>query len=687
VDPTAAERRLAAILSADVVGYTRLMADDEAATIRAITDYREEIAMLVRQHRGRVVDAPGDNLLAEFPTALHAVHGAVEIQRVIGVRNADLPAERRMEFRIGVHLGDVAVEGDRIYGDGVNLSARLQGLAEPGGICISGEVHGQIRHKLDLEYENLGEQQVKNLPDPVHVFRVKLEAQAKPPETPRRPKRHAALAAGLLVLVGVAAAVSWRMLAERAGEIPAVEISSPIRSIAVLPLENLSGDSEQEYFSDGMTDVLIGDLAKLGSLKVISRTSVMRYKQSDKSLPEIARELNVEGVVEGTVMRAGDRVRVTAQLVDARTDHHLWNERYERDLSDVLSLQSEIARSVAAQIQLELTPQEAARLTATRPVKPEAHDAYLRGLHALSPWASLREGLKAIELFGKAARLDPTFAEAHAALAFTYTRLGFWLLPPAEVMERARSAALRALALDEDSALAHVALAEVLYRYDWDWEGGRRELERAVALSPGDAWVLERYSIYLAIVGRFDESLAVSRRSVDAAPLDPRIRAEYAMRFHFARRSDRAREELLRVIDSDPAVPEAYMILFTVDLELGLAEEATWADQKFREITGSDAPWREEVRRGYREGQSTEDRIRAWLSVAVAHRDEVTPPIFAYCYAYLGENDLAFEWAEQMYERRDPSLVLLPIHPMWDPVRSDPRFDDLLRRINYPGAS
>ncbi len=199
--------------------------------------------------------------------------------------------------------------------------------------------------------------------------------------------------------------------------------------------------------------------------------------------------------------------------------------------------------------------------------------------------------------------------------------------------------------------------------------------------------MLERYAIYLAQVGRFDEAIAVSMRSVDAAPLDPRIRTEYAMQFHFARRSERAREELLKVIDSDRAVPEAYLLLFFVDLELRLADECIWAEQKFREITGSDAAWRQEVRQGFREGQSTEDRVRAWLSVAVAHRDEVAPTVFAFFYAYLGENDLAFEWLEQLYERRDESLVLLPIHPMWDPVRSDPRFDELLRRINHPGAS
>jgi TolB-like protein/class 3 adenylate cyclase len=340
------ERKLAAILSADVVGYSRLMAEDEDATVRALTDHRDAIAALVGQHRGRVVDAPGDNVLAEFPAATDAVQCAVEIQRVLEVRNAPLPGDRRMQFRIGVHLGEVRAEGERIYGDGVNIAARLEGLAEPGGICISGAVHDQVQSKLDLRSEDLGEQSVKNIPKPVRVFRVTIEAETALPEKRSKSPRRAALAVGVVVFLGAVVVVGWRMFAGD-GEVTGAAISSPIRSIAVLPLENLSGDPEQEYFADGMTEALIGDLAKIGSLRVISRTSVMQYKEARKPLPEIARELNVEGIIEGTVMRDGDRVRITAQLIDARDDRHLWADRYDRDLRSILALQSELARAIA----------------------------------------------------------------------------------------------------------------------------------------------------------------------------------------------------------------------------------------------------------------------------------------------------------------------------------------------------
>jgi adenylate cyclase len=262
------ERKLAAILSADVVGYSRLMAEDEAATIRTLTDYREEIAMLVRQHRGRVVDSPGDNILAEFPTALDAVRGAVEIQRVIGVRNSDLPAERRMEFRIGVHLGDVAVEGDRLYGDGVNIAARLEGLAQPGSICVSRTVREQVLHKLELAYEDLGEQEVKNIPEPVQAYRIGIGAETLPAGLRPRPIRRVAVTTLLVLLVAAVGAAAWRYWAALERERGVSAIGALPTAIAVLPFADMSPGRDQEYFADGMAEELINALSKVPGLRV-----------------------------------------------------------------------------------------------------------------------------------------------------------------------------------------------------------------------------------------------------------------------------------------------------------------------------------------------------------------------------------------------------------------------------------
>jgi class 3 adenylate cyclase len=279
-------RRLAAILSADVVGYSRLMAEDERETLRALKAYQEVTGALVRQHHGRVVDSPGDNLLAELPSALDALEAALEMQREIAARNATVPADRRMQYRIGVHLGDVMVDGDRIYGDGVNIAARLQALAEPGGSCVSGAVHEQVGKKLAVSYGDLGMQSLKNLPEPVHVFSIRTEGVAAPARVRPRVMRPLVAVAGVLALAAAIFA-AWRLL-------PLGASPGPIRSVAVLPLENLSGDPEQEYFADGMTETLIGDLGRIGALKVISRTSVMRYKGARKPLPEIAAELGVD---------------------------------------------------------------------------------------------------------------------------------------------------------------------------------------------------------------------------------------------------------------------------------------------------------------------------------------------------------------------------------------------------------
>jgi len=510
--PSAARpRRLAAILSADVAGYSRLMAEDEEATVRTVTAYRETVELLVAQHRGRLVDFTGDNFLAEFPSALDAVRGVLELQRVLAARNAELPPERRMQFRMGIHLGEVRVEGERLFGTGVNVAARLEGLAEPGGVCISAAVYAQLQGKLEALCEDLGEHSVKNIPEPVRVYRVPLDraafaAEASPQVRRRRlgsnrPGRWLAATVVLLALIGFGV---WSR--HRPAEL------APIRSIAVLPLENLSGDPEQEYFADGMTEALIGDLARIGALNIISRTSVMQYKGDRKPLPQIARELDVEGIIEGTVMRVGDRVRITAQLIDARTDRHLWTDRFDRDLSDVLLLQADVAHAVAEQVRLELTLEERAGL-ASRTVDPAAYDAYLRGRARVGSWGNVgRWAPQAIEHFERAVELDPGLAEAWAWVANVRMSLGNLglNLRDREQYPRAREAAQRALDLDDHLGMAHAVLGYILMQNAWDFAGAKREFERAIELSPGDPTVVNGLAWYLLLTGKTEQGLALS---------------------------------------------------------------------------------------------------------------------------------------------------------------------------------
>jgi TolB-like protein/class 3 adenylate cyclase len=336
-----AERKLAAILSADVVGYSRLMAEDEAGTIRTVTAYREQIATLVREHRGRVVDSPRDNLLAEFPTALDAVQAAVEIQRVIGARNADLPAERRMEFRIGVHLGDVAIEGGRIYGDGVNIAARLEGIAEAGGICTSATVYEQVERKLDLGFEDLGKKEVKNIAKPVRVYRVALQSPAAERETPSR-RRPAVAGLVALVLVGLGSFALWRACGEG-------NLFDGRPMIAVLRFCSLSGEAEQ-YLADGMAEDLITRLSNWGRYPVIARNSSFTFDGCAADMRHISEELGARYVVEGSLRKAGDQIRVTAQLIDAATGAHVWAETYDREYQDIFAIQDEVTEKIASSI-------------------------------------------------------------------------------------------------------------------------------------------------------------------------------------------------------------------------------------------------------------------------------------------------------------------------------------------------
>ena len=421
------ERRLAAILNADAVGFTRLMADDEMATVETVTACKREIAGLVEDHRGRTVDSPGDNVLAEFPSATQAVTCAVSIQATLEIRNAAIPAPRRMHFRIAVHLGEVVVEGDRIYGDGVNVSARLEKIADPGGVCVSQKVFDEVTGKLDLAFEDLGEQTMKNFPRPIRAYRILLDggSLATTPGTGpqpnfarvlRAPGRSAGLAGFGLLAVGL-----WFWLSSSGTSAPPLAAVRPaIRSLAVLPLENLSRELGQDYFTDGMTEAVISRLAKIASLSVVSRTSVMQYAGIRMPLPEIADKLGVDAVIEGSVLRVGDVVRITVQLIDARSDRHLWTESYERNLRDVLTLQSEVARAIAREVEIVLEPADAADLGADGSIDPEAYEAFLKGTHFLKQ-SGAKNHVRAVEFLEQAVAAEPDFAPAWAALADGYT--------------------------------------------------------------------------------------------------------------------------------------------------------------------------------------------------------------------------------------------------------------------------
>lgn len=479
-------RRLAAILSADVAGYTRLMRADEVATFATLKRCRELMRSLVEQHSGRVVDTTGDSLLAEFGSAVNAVECAIAVQRALAEQNVGLPVERKMQFRIGVNLGDVLAEGGRIYGDGVNVAARIQELAEPGGICISGLVHNQVRHVLDPNHDFLGKQKVKNVADPIPVYRIAVN-----PEAPRRRRWRLRLRDKRLVLGGslatllLIAAVAWIVSARTALVSPAGQDQL---SIAVLPFANLSNDPTQEYFSDGVTTGLITELSRLSKLFVIARYSTFIYKRSPVDVRKVGRELNVRYVLDGSVQRSANRVRISVQLIDAVTGHNLWADHYDRELTDVLAVQDEITKNIVTTLSVRLTEEEMRQLSQRYTANIEAYDYFLQG-QAQFLLNTKESHRRARELFQQAIGLDPNFARAIAALAMVHLdEFRFkWSADPEASRRLAHELAERTVALDKNLAHGHGVLAFVYLYSSKRYDQAVEEAGRAIALDPNNA--------------------------------------------------------------------------------------------------------------------------------------------------------------------------------------------------------
>lgn len=478
------KRKLVAILSADVKGYSRLMGEDEDATVSTLTAYREIMTMLIKKHQGRVVDSPGDNLLAEFTSVVNAVRCGVESQDELTIRNDVLPENRKMEFRIGVHLGDVIVEGERIYGDGVNMAARIEGLAEGSGISISGTVYDSIENKLDLDYKFQGEHTVKNIKKPVRVYRVR--------------KKFAITVSG----------------DDRQYKLP----DRP--SIAVLPFVNISGDPEQEYFSDGITEDLITDLSKASGLFVIARNSVFTFKGMAVRVKELGQKLGVRYVLEGSVRKVGNRVRITAQLVDASTEGHLWAEKYDRDLIDIFSLQDEVTQKIVAALKVKLTEDEQESIVYKDTNNLEAYDYNLRGLESINRYTK-KSIAEARQMLEKAINIDPKYASAYSNLGKCHWAdwANGWSQNP-QLLEHAFELSQRAIALDDSLTSARVVLSDV---YLWKKLHDRAiaVIERAVKLNPNCADAIEQQGEILIWAGRPQEGMELVRKAMRLNPIYP----------------------------------------------------------------------------------------------------------------------------------------------------------------------
>jgi adenylate cyclase len=540
------ERRLAAIFAADVAGYSRLIGADEEGTLARLKAHRRElIDPTIAEHQGRIVKTTGDGVLAEFASPVKAVRCAIDVQHGMAGRNAGVPEGQRIEFRIGINLGDVIVEDDGdIYGEGVNVAARLENIAEPGAVYISRTVRDFVDGTPELVLEDLGERELKNIARPVQVFRIAPPqtagaAQAGPPAVPHKP------------------------------------------SIAVLPFTNMSGDAEQEYFSDGITEDLITDLSKISGLFIIARNSSFAYKRRSVKVQEIGRDLGVRFVLEGSIRKVGNRVRITAQLIDAGSGGHLWAERFDRELTDIFATQDEVVEKIVAALAVNLTQGEAQRLRRRGTASVEAYETWLRARELLS--RSTREAIaQAKAMYRRAIEIDPNFAAPHAGLSLATISeyVSDWAADPEEALDEAERWARRALELDDQEPVSHMALGNVmLWRRNHD--GALDECRRMIALDPNFAQGHSATGLALMYAGRAAEALEAFAIAKRLDPHSPSIVLHFVAQANFSLgRYEAAAEHLLERIARTPATDSSRMLLAACYGHRGRAEEAraVWAE-------------------------------------------------------------------------------------------------------------
>jgi adenylate cyclase len=592
MSPESFKRKLTAILSADVKGYSRLMGENEAETVKTLTAYRKIMGELIQQHRGRVIDSPGDNILAEFGSVVDAVQCSVAAQNEFKARNAEIPENRRMEFRIGVNLGDVIEEENRIYGDGVNIAARLEALADPGGICISKTAFEHIESKLPLGYEYLGEQTVKNITKPVGAYRVLLEPRVtvagtkdKKPPIPafRRKGVLAGAFAVLIVLIGVAV---WNFYLRAPKIEPASKekMAFPLPdkpSIAVLPFANMSEDPKQEFLCDGIAEEIITVLSKAPGLFVVARDSTFTYKGKHVKVKQVSEELGIRYVLEGSVQRSSDRIRINAQLIDALTGNHLWAEQYDRDLKEIFALQDEITLKILMAIQVKLTEGELTLGYGKYYEGKQGLDCYLKIMQGndLVYRRNTKDNNLARGIGEEALTMCPEVPMGYLLMAYVNSS-DYWLgstSSPRESIEKAIELVQKALAMDDTLAEAH-GLLGYLYTQKREYEKGIAEGERAVALNPGVANILGYYAFSLNFAGRSEEAIPLLQKAIRLNPNPVSSFLTYHMQlgqaFMYTGRYEEAVSAYKKAVERMPKYPWSHLMLAATYSMMGREKEA-----------------------------------------------------------------------------------------------------------------
>ena len=688
----AEQRKLAAIMFTDMVGYSALAQRNDKLALELLEEHRRLLREIFLRFNGTEIKTIGDAFLVEFNSALEAAQCAIEIQRALAKRNCDVPNDRRIELKIGIHIGDVVHRGGDVYGDGVNIASRIESLAGAGGICVSMDVERQIRNALEARFEKLAPTELKNISVPMDLFRIVLPWEQKSEITgqkseisrrsviPKNARSALIIALALLLLIGIG--WWWTTLPRKTA--PAPPSASRITSLAVLPFKNYSNAPNQEYFADGMTDLLTTELGGIGALTVKSHQSALKFKGSVKSMPEIGQELHADAIVEGSVLRDGNQVTVNVQLIEAQTDRHLWAKKFDSDVTNIFKMRNEVVEDIAREIKATISPEQTSRLTNARAVNPAALQEYLLGRQAW--FRQTEKGFdEALDHFNRAEEIDPNFALPWAGIADAYWSAADANISPVEAKGKAKAAAQRALELDDSLAEAHSALGAMSYVAEFQWADSEREFQRAIQLKPNYATAHWQYGWLLVFVGRLDEALNEFQRAVELDPLSAVMTTDVNVPYSLKKEYDKGIAQCRKALDLDPNFYLAHFVLGWIEVQRG-----TNYAKAIEEL-------------GVAQSMDKQPFITAHLGFAYARNGQkdkameilqelnrlagqrfVSPFCQALVYLGLREDDKAIDWLEKAYEEGSIWMDWLKVEPIYDPIRSNPRFQALYRKMNFP---
>lgn len=641
----AGQRRLGAVMFTDIVGYSALASADERRALTLLEEHRRILRPAIQGHHGVEVKTIGDAFLVEFASAVDAVECAAEMQRLMEGFAQNKDSRDRIRIRIGVHVGDIVHREGDVFGDAVNVAARVEPLANPGGICVTRQVVDQVQRKVPFEMESMGVRELKNIGYPVEVFRLKLE-----------PKE----AAGGAAL--------------------------DVHRLAVLPFANMSSDPSDRYFADGMTEEIISTVSKIGELQVISRTSVMRYRDTTVPLSQIGRELSAGSILEGSVRKAGNKVRITAQLIQANDDRHLWSQSYDRDLTDVFAIQGDIAEQVAASLRVHLVEGQKKEMRKQATASPEAHTLYLKGRFYWNE--RTREGIKnALWYFKEAVRIDPAFALAHSGIADSYSIMSdYGWMDPKEAGRLGMEESAKALELDDSLAEAHASLGLVLSNYDWDFPRSEKELRRAIELMPNYAPAHHWLAIVLFYLKRLDESTAMDKKGLSLDPYSKILNMSVA------------NEEAIQDLDRGIEMLEKVMADFP---DFGVAKfwYATWlcvkgdfprALSEAKEYVAIDGgTWNSRLNLGWIQAEAglrkeAEELVEE--AKRASDKEYVSPGNIGWIEFALGNHESGFDYLNKAIDKRDSSVFYFNSLPTTGKWRKDPRYAEIKDRLREFGV-